>query len=100
MKNELKTLFGLEDYTSWKYEESENDPKSFIYKVGVCCAIDANKADWCIIALGTQRASGSIPKIHGTIRFKRGENDDPGNVLRRMTELLERADLLFDGIIS
>ena len=100
LENELKTTFDIGNYTSWFYEESINDPKSFIYKVAVCCAIDSNKADWCIIALGTQRAVGFSPEIHGTMRFKRGENDDPGNILRRMTELLEKAGPLFEGIIS
>lgn len=87
------------EYAFFKYEEDINDPESFVYKVGVCVAIDANKSDWAFIALGSQRTKTSNPKLHGLISFKNGENDDPGAIIRRAVICLERSDLLFDNVM-
>jgi len=66
LKDHLKTNSEFaEDWTNWQYSEDVNtdalsddwleNRTSYIYRVGVLCAIDANKCDWVHIAIGTQR---------------------------------------------
>lgn len=95
-----------EDWTNWKYSENVNNDAlseewlskrtSYIYKVGVLCAIDANKCDWVYVAVGTQRSDKSDVELKGIFQFNEGENDDIGLVLERMMELLRNMHSVFD----
>jgi len=83
----------------WQYHEDVNkdaltedwleNSTSYIYKVGVLCAIDSNKCDFVHIAIGTQRDDKCTPEIKGSFYFNEGENDDMGRVIKRAIECLE-----------
>lgn len=107
LKKHLKTISKLDDkYTSWEYSEDVNldalsdewleNRTSFIYKVGVLCAIDSNKCDWVHIAIGTQRSKDSEMEIKGTFYFNEGENDDMGRVIDRAFKLLQHIHPAFE----
>jgi len=87
-----------DDWTSWRYHQSINpdaltrewldNRTSYIYKVGVLCAIDANKCDWVHVVIGVQRNESSPPEVKGMLYFDEGENDDIGRVMKRAVELM------------
>ncbi len=96
-----------EDWTHWQYLEDTNQDvlnntwlenrTSFIYKVAVCIAIDANKSDWVYAAIGVQRYNEDSPtQIIGTLSFPNGENGDIGRVMQRAMKLMRYATPLFD----
>lgn len=100
LKNQLKEKHNFnEDWTCWEYVEDVNNDTlsddwlenrtSFIYKVGVLTAIDANKCDWVHVAIGTQRGEKSPFEIKCEMEFNEGENDDIARVLKRALQCLE-----------
>jgi len=111
MKDFLKQSMGQfdrydSDWTSWRYAENLNQDvangfwleseTSFIYKVSVLAAIDANKCDWADIAIGIQRSPNSRNEFIGLLRFKHGENDDIGRVLIRALNLINNLHPAFE----
>ena len=107
LKDHLKTISEFnEDWTSWQYSEDVNtdalsedwleNRTSYIYKVGVLCAIDANKCDWVHIAIGTQRSENSEMEVKGVFYFNEGENDDMGRVIDRAFKLIQYTHPAFD----
>ena len=107
LKRHLKSISKIDDYfTSWKYSENVNpdalsndwleNRTSYIYKVGVLCAIDANKCDWVHIAIGTQRRQNSEMEVKGVFYFNEGENDDMGRVIDRAFQLIQNTHPAFE----
>jgi len=107
LKNHLKSISEFDDeWTSWEYSEDVNEDAntdawlenrtSFVYKVGVLCAIDSNKLDWIDIAIGTQRIEGSEFEVKGTLSFHRGENDDVGRVIKRAVDCMKYINPIFE----
>lgn len=90
----------------WIYKEDANQDAltdewlenrtSYIYKVGVLCAIDSNKCDFVHIAIGTQRDQNSTPELKGSFYFDEGENDDMGRVIKRAIQCLELIHPVFE----
>lgn len=114
MENVLKDHFrrnhSLEDeWINFRYRENVNKDAlsedwlksrtSYIYKVGVLCAIDANKCDWAYAVIGTQRSENSPVQIIGTLHFEEGENDDMGWVMKRVNHLLAYIHPAFEDAI-
>lgn len=106
VKNQLIPNYD-ENWTSWNYLEDTNkdvidgtwleNRTSFIYKVGVSIAIDANKSDWVYLAIGVQRQNeNSSNQLIGTLSFPNGENGDIGRVVQRAVKLMRYATPLFD----
>ena len=93
----------------WKYSEDVNEDAltnawldnrtSFIYKVGVLCAIDSNKCDFAYIAIGVQRKDFYEPELKGIFCFDEGENDDIARVLKRAMNLLPDMHCVFEDLI-
>lgn len=107
LKNYLASKYNLLDsYTSWFYSEDVNDDAltdawldkrtSYIYKVGVLCAIDSNKCDWANVVIGVQRSNESEVEIKGEFDFNEGENDDMGRVIDRAVQILTFMHPAFD----
>lgn len=100
LKEHLKTVFEFEEHcTIWQYSEDVNtdalsddwleNGTSYIHKVAVLCAIDANKCDWVHVAIGTQRGENSEMEVKGMFYFNEGENDDMGGVIDRAFKLMQ-----------
>jgi len=95
-----------EDWTVLEYSEDVNkdalsddwleNRTSFIYKVGVLCAIDRNKCDWVYVVIGTQRGENSKPEVKGTFYFNKGENDDIGRVIKRAFDCMKIIHPVFE----
>ena len=107
LKEHLKSISEFNDeWTSWEYSEDVNEDAntdawlenrtSYVYKVGVLCAIDSNKLDWIYAAIGTQRKDGSGFEIKGTFHFERGENDDVGRVIKRALDCMKFINPIFE----
>lgn len=110
LKEAILGRFDFDEYwTSWRYSENVNPDAltedwlksrtSYIYKVGVLAAIDANKCDWACIAIGTQREENSPVQVIGVLRFNEGENDDMGRVIKRATQLLSGIHPAFEEAV-
>ncbi len=94
------------EWTVWDYSEDINPDAltdewlesrtSWVYRVGVLCAIDRNKCDWVHIAIGTQRREDEDFEIKGTFYFSEGENDDMGRVIGRAFSLLKSSHPAFE----
>lgn len=102
----LKSKCGFNpEYTNYRYEEDVNpdavtnkwleSQTSFVWKVGVLSAIDANKCDWVHFALAIQKTPNAEIDIIGHFNFSDGENDDIGRVLKRMIECLNQIHPVF-----
>jgi len=102
LKEKLKAISEFNDeWTTWDYSEDVNEDAltdawlenrtSYIYRVGVLCAIDSNKCDWMHIAIGTQRRKNSDIELKGVFNFNKGENDDMGRVIGRAFKLIQYA---------
>ena len=111
LKQHLKSINNFDyEWTNWEYSESVNDDAnsedwlkngtSYIYKVGVLCAIDSNKCDWVHVAIGTQRTEKSQPIVIGTLNFEEGENDDMGRVINRAVKLINYTHPAFEGAVD
>lgn len=109
LKEQLKSQGEYSDeWTVWDYTEDVNEDAnsndwlenntSYVYRVATLCAIDRNKCDWLDIAIGTQRSEGADFELTGILRFKRGENDDIGRVLKRAMECLKYSHPVFDDL--
>ena len=95
-----------EDWTSYEYSEDLNidalsddwleKRTSYIYKVAVLCAIDANKCDWVHIAIGVQRDKDSEMEVKGVFYFDQGENDDMARVIDRAFKLIQYSHPAFE----
>ncbi len=111
MKERLKSHLELlhtfnPDWTTWRYDENINvdalsdewlkNGTSYIYKVGVLCAIDSNKCDWVWVAIGTQRSHSADIEVKGMFHFCEGENDDMGRTILRALELCENIHPAFN----
>ena len=114
MKNYLKEYLFLnypdvkeyENYYNFYYSENENrdaltndwldNKTSYIYKVGVLCAIDSNKCDFVHVVIGSQRAEYSEAEFKGYFYFKDGDNDDMGKTLERALEVMKNIHPAFD----
>ena len=107
LKDHLNTVSELSDeWTHWDYSEDTNtdalsdewldNRTSYIYKVGVLCAIDSNKCDWAYIAIGTQRTDQHAPEVKGVFHFNQGENDDMGRVMDRAMNMIRLAHPAFE----
>jgi hypothetical protein len=98
-----------EDWTSYGYREDINldalsdawleKRTSYIYKVGVLTAIDANKCDWVCIVIGMQRDKDSEVTVIGVLDFIDGENDDISRVIKRSITMLQYMHPVFDEIL-
>lgn len=108
LKNHLESISDFpKDWTTWDYAEDVNpdalsedwleNQTSYIYKVGVLTAIDANKCDWVKVAIGFQRGENSNIEIKGVLNFRDGENDDIGRVLERAVNLLKGMHPVFEA---
>lgn len=108
LKNHLESISEFnKDWTVWDYAEDVNpdalsddwleNRTSYIYKVGVLTAIDANKCDWVEVVIGCQRSENSDIEIKGVLNFQDGENDDIGRVLERTINLLKTIHPVFDA---
>lgn len=110
LKKHLQAVTELhEDWTTWRYMEDVNkdalsddwleNRTSFIYKVGILAAIDANKCDWVYVVIGMQRSEHSAIQIIGVLHFEEGENDDMGRVIKRFSGLLARTHPAFEDAV-
>lgn len=110
LKEHLKTVTQFdEDWTNWRYSEDVSEDAltedwlenrtSYIYKVGILAAIDANKCDWVYVAIGTQRGEHSPVQIIGVLHFEEGENDDMGRVIKRVSQLLAYTHPAFEDAV-
>lgn len=94
------------EWTSWDFQEDENEDAltdawldnetSYIFKVCVMTAIDANKCDWAYVAIGTKRHENSNLEIKGILKFDEGENDDMGEVIARSLSVLKTMHPAFE----
>lgn len=93
-------------YYIFGYDEDVNDDAltdawlenntSYIYKVGVLTAIDANKCDFIHIVIGTQRMLGWEFEVKGYFHFNRGENDDVAVTIKRAMGMLQYIHPIFE----
>ena len=107
LKEQLKGISEFDDdWTNWQYSEDVNEDAltdawldnrtSYIYKVGVMCAIDSNKCDWVHVAIGVQRSENSDMELKGVFHFNEGENDDMGRVVDRAFKLMQYTHPAFE----
>jgi len=108
LKKHLKETVELnEEWTIWEYSEDVNEDvpndewlqnnTSYIYKVGVLCAIDSNMCDWAHIVIGTQHDVDSEIEIKGVFYFNEGEHDDMGRVIERALFCLKHMHPAFEN---
>lgn len=107
LKDHLNTISEInEEWTDFEYSEDINidalyydwleSGTSYIYKVGVLCAIDSNKCDWAHVVIGVQRSENSEMEIKGQFYFNQGENDDMGRVTNRAFNLMQHMHPAFE----
>ncbi|KKM83681.1 hypothetical protein LCGC14_1306930 [marine sediment metagenome] len=85
-------------------EKNHKDPVghncSFFYKVGVYAVLDGNKMDYADVYIGIQRDPEDPPRLLGRLDFSDGENDDPGNIMVLIRNLLSEVHPVFESDIG
>ena len=56
---------------------------SYIHRVGVLVIWDANKCDWCELAIGHRKQPDHRAEFVGILYWSDGESDDPARMMKR-----------------
>lgn len=102
----FKCEYGMEDTV--RYKEHVNPDAingdawlesrtSYIWKVGILAAWDANKCDWVNVFIGHHRKPDYDMEFIGHLYWQDGENDDIGRCLVRYLECMRFCHPVFEN---
>lgn len=70
---------------------------SYIHRVGVLVIWDANKCDWCELAIGHRKQPDHRAEFVGILYWSDGESDDPARMMKRALKAASRVHPVFNA---